>query len=74
VKRSKNDYEIVCYTNPTSRGRTVRWMLEEIRAPYRPEVLELGTTMKSPEFLAIKPMGKSAIAMPTCVLLLSTTP
>jgi glutathione S-transferase len=48
--------EIVFYTNPMSRGRTVRWMLEEIRAPYRVEVLEFGTTMKSPEFLAINPM------------------
>jgi glutathione S-transferase len=50
--------EIVFYTNPMSRGRTVRWMLEEVRAPYRTEVLEFGTTMKSPEFLAINPMGK----------------
>jgi glutathione S-transferase len=48
--------EIVFYTNPMSRGRTVRWMLEEIRAPYRVEVLEFGATMKSPEFLAINPM------------------
>ena len=50
--------EIVFYTNPMSRGRTVRWMLEEVGAPYRVEVLEFGTTMKSPEYLAINPMGK----------------
>jgi len=50
--------EIIFYTNPMSRGRTVRWMLEEVGAPYRAEVLEFGTTMKSPEFLAINPMGK----------------
>ncbi len=27
--------EIVFYTNPMSRGRIVRWMLEEVGAPYR---------------------------------------
>ena len=50
--------EIVFYTNPQSRGRIVRWMLEEIGRPYRTEVLDYGTTMKAPEFLAINPMGK----------------
>jgi glutathione S-transferase len=50
--------EIVFYTNPMSRGRTVRWMLEELGVPYRTEVLEFGTTMKSPEYLAVNPMGK----------------
>lgn len=50
--------EIVFYTNPMSRGRIVRWMLEEIGQPYRTVVLDYGTTMKAPEFLAINPMGK----------------
>lgn len=50
--------EIVLYTNPMSRGRIVRWMLEEVGQPYRTEVLEYGTTMKSPAYLAINPMGK----------------
>lgn len=50
--------EIVFYTNPRSRGRTVRWMLEEVGASYRTEVLEYGTTMKAPAYLAINPMGK----------------
>ena len=50
--------ELIFYTNPMSRGRIVRWMLEEIAAPYRTEVLEYGTTMKAPEYLAINPMGK----------------
>lgn len=50
--------ELVFYTNPMSRGRIVRWMLEEIGQPYRTEVLEYGTTMKAPEYLAINPMGK----------------
>ena len=50
--------ELVFYTNPRSRGRIVRWMLEEIGQPYRTEVLVYGTTMKAPAYLAINPMGK----------------
>ena len=50
--------EIVFYTNPMSRGRIARWMLEEIGQPYRTVVLDYGTTMKAPEYLAINPMGK----------------
>ncbi len=50
--------ELVFYTNPRSRGSVVHWMLEETGCPYRVEVLEYGTTMKSPEYLAINPMGK----------------
>jgi glutathione S-transferase len=50
--------ELIFYTNPASRGRTARWMLEEVGQPYRTEVLDYGTTMKAPEYLAINPMGK----------------
>jgi glutathione S-transferase len=50
--------EIVFYTHPMSRGRIVRWMLEEIGQPYRTQLLDFGTTMKAPEFLALNPMGK----------------
>ena len=50
--------ELVFYTNPMSRGRIVRWMLEEVGQPYRTELLGYGTTMKAPEYLAINPMGK----------------
>lgn len=49
--------EIVFYTNPMSRGRIVRWMLEEVGQPYRTEILEYGTTMKAPAYLAVNPMG-----------------
>jgi glutathione S-transferase len=49
---------IVFYTNPMSRGRIARWMLEEIGQPYRTVVLDYGTTMKAPDYLAINPMGK----------------
>lgn len=50
--------ELVFYTNPMSRGRIARWMLEELGRPYRTEVLEYASSMKSPEYLAINPMGK----------------
>ena len=50
--------ELVLYTNPMSRGRVARWMLEEIGAPYRVEILDYATTMKAPAYLAINPMGK----------------
>lgn len=50
--------ELIFYTNPQSRGRIVRWMLEELDVPYQTEVLEYGGSIKSPEYLAINPMGK----------------
>lgn len=46
------------YTNPMSRGQIARWALHEVGAEYEQHLLEYGTTMKSPEFLAINPMGK----------------
>lgn len=50
--------ELVFYTNPQSRGRIVRWMLEEVGQPYRTELLDYEATMKAPEYLSINPMGK----------------
>src|SRR6186997_421520 len=50
--------ELVFYANPMSRARIVRWMLEEVGEPYRTEILDYGTTMKGPAYLAINPMGK----------------
>ena len=50
--------DLVFYTNPMSRGRIVRWMLEEAGAPYRAEIVEYGAAMKAPDYLAINPMGK----------------
>ncbi|MBA3525390.1 MAG: glutathione S-transferase family protein [Pseudomonadota bacterium] len=46
------------YTNPMSRGQTVRWMLEEIGEPYETEILDYGTTMKAEPYLSVNPMGK----------------
>ena len=49
---------ITFYTNPMSRGRIVRWMLEEVGHPYQTVVLDYESGMKSPDYLAINPMGK----------------
>ncbi len=49
---------LVLYTNPMSRGRIARWMLEEIGQPYETVMLDYATTLKAPAYLAINPMGK----------------
>ena len=46
------------YTNPNSRGRIVRWMLEELNLSYDIELMHFGGNIKSAEFLALNPMGK----------------
>lgn len=50
--------ELVFYSNPMSRGRIARWMLEEVGAPYRTEWLSYEGSMKAPDYLAVNPMGK----------------
>jgi glutathione S-transferase len=50
--------DLIFYTNPMSRGRIVRWMLEEVGQPYQTRVMDYATTLKGPEYLAINPMGK----------------
>lgn len=49
---------LIFYTNPLSRGGIVHWMLEELGATYRMVTLEYGAAMKTPEYLAINPLGK----------------
>ena len=51
-------HELHFYTNPMSRGRIVRWMLEEVGAPYETHLLDFAGGTKSPDYLAINPMGK----------------
>jgi len=46
------------YTNPMSRGRIVRWMLEEVGEPYETVLLDYASSMKAPDYLAVNPMGK----------------
>ena len=50
--------ELKFYTNPMSRGQTVRWMLEEIGQPYDTEILDYASTMKAEPYLSVNPMGK----------------
>ena len=50
--------DLIFYTNPMSRGRIVRWMLEELGCKYQTEVIEYGTAMKTEPFISINPMGK----------------
>jgi len=50
--------DLIFYTHPQSRGQTIRWMLEEVGAPYETEVVDYATTMKTEPYLSINPMGK----------------
>jgi len=49
--------DLIFYTNPQSRGRIVRWMLEELGQPYDTEIVGYDR-MKSADYLAIHPLGK----------------
>jgi len=49
--------DLIFYTNPQSRGRIVRWMLEEVGQPYETEVVAYDQ-MKGERYLAVNPMGK----------------
>jgi glutathione S-transferase len=46
------------YTNPMSRGRIVRWMLEEVGHSYETIILGYEDSMKGADYRAINPMGK----------------
>ena len=50
--------DLIFYSNPMSRARIARWMLEEVGAPYETVLLDYGTTMKGADYLAVNPMGK----------------
>ena len=49
--------DLIFYHNPQSRGRIVRWMLEEVGQPYETQVIAYDR-MKSAEYLAVHPLGK----------------
>ena len=56
--------EIVFYHNPQSRAQMAHWMLEEAGAPYKTVLIDFAKgESRTPEFLAINPMGK----LPTIV-------
>ena len=50
--------DLTLFTNPQSRGRIARWILEEVGTTYRTEIVEYGAPMKSAAYLAVNPMGK----------------
>jgi glutathione S-transferase len=50
--------DIIFYTLPQSRGQIVRWMLEELGEPYDTVIPEFPDGLRTPEYLAINPMGK----------------
>lgn len=50
--------DLTLYTHPQSRGRIAHWMLEELGEPYDTVWLAYGGAMKSPDYLAVNPMGK----------------
>jgi glutathione S-transferase len=49
--------DLIFYTNPQSRGRIVRWMLEEVGQPYETEIIPYDQ-LKNESYLAVNPMGK----------------
>ncbi len=51
------------YTNPMSRGRIIRWMLEEVGQPYETKVMQYGGDLKSEAFLSVNPMGKVPVVV-----------
>jgi glutathione S-transferase len=50
--------KLTFYTNPMSRGRIIRWMLEEVGCEYETVLLDYASSMKAADYLAINPMGK----------------
>ena len=49
--------DLIFYTNPQSRGRLVRWILEEVGQPYETEIIQYDQ-LKTDHYLAVNPMGK----------------
>lgn len=50
--------ELTFWTNPMSRGRIARWMLEETGAEYESVIVQYGPEMTGPDYRAINPMAK----------------
>ena len=50
--------QLIFYTNPRSRGRVVRWMLEEMGMDYTTEIIAYGPQMQGSVYRAVNPMAK----------------
>lgn len=64
--------DLVLYTNPMSRGRIARWMLEEVGQPYRVELTGFDGATRTPEFLALNPMAKVPVLVHDGVVVTET--
>jgi glutathione S-transferase len=49
---------LTLYTNPQSRGRIARWMLEEVGQPYEVVQVGFGPEMQTAAYRALNPMAK----------------
>ncbi|NUB46034.1 glutathione S-transferase family protein [Fertoebacter nigrum] len=49
---------LTLYTNPQSRGRIARWMLEELGQPYDTVILGYGPDMQAESYRTLNPMAK----------------
>lgn len=58
IEEEELTHHLTFYTNPMSRGRIARRMLEEVGVPYEVEILPFGPRMKQQDYRAINPMGK----------------
>ena len=50
--------DLTLFTNPLSRGRIARWMLEETGASYDVEVLTFDDSIRAETYRAVNPMAK----------------
>lgn len=50
--------DLIFYTHPATRGRIVRWMLEEVGANYETEAIDLTDSQARQRLAAINPMAK----------------
>lgn len=49
---------LTLYSNPMSRGRIARWMMEEVAAPYDIRMLPYGAAMQDGSYRSLNPMAK----------------
>ena len=55
--------ELTFYTNPMSRGRIARWMLEEVGVDYDTVIVDLRRKIDDAHFLSLNPMGKVPVVV-----------
>jgi glutathione S-transferase len=58
VNEREGCLSLIFYSNPMSRGRIARWMLEETGAEYETRWRRYGPEMNTPDYGAINPMRK----------------